>query len=340
MGSVILEFPGRGREPAERHRFAPGRVTLGRAYDNDVIISDPFVAPYQAELYFDPDSGWVWLDREPVNPTRGQREAALTGPQAVESGMTVTLGATPLRLVFPDHAVAPTQRIGRAHGIVDWLDRAWLALPLVLVAWLGQSYLDYLGQVHSEARPARHGMAGLIVAFVSLAWAGYWALLARLGGRRPRFWGHCAVGATAVIALTLVFPVAEYLVFWSNSALSGDIVRYGGAAVVAGGAVFWALTMATRLRPRLAAVCAHGAAALVLLLAVLARLASMPDFRAEPLYSGVLKPPLPWAPSVAAGPTLGEMADTVFADIPAAEEGGASGQDTGSQGVEVGDERP
>lgn len=337
---MILEVLGRGREPAERHRFAPGRVTLGRAYDNDVIIADPYVAPHQAELVFDSERGWVWCDREPVNPTRDHRAAAMSGGRAVDSGMVVTLGATPVRLVFPDHAVAPTQRIGRTQGLVDALDRAWVALPLVLLAWLGQSYLDYLGEVHSEARPAQHGMAGLIAAFVSLAWAGYWALLARLGGRRPRFWGQCAVGAAAIVALTVVFPIAEYLVFWSNSRVSGDVVRYGGSAVIAGGAVFWALTMATRLRPQLAAACAHGAAGLVLLLAVLARFAGMPDFREEPLYAGVLKPPVPWAPSVEAVASFGDTAEAVFAAVPEADDGPEDAGVDGGKAMEVDEGAP
>ncbi len=331
MGALIVEVLGRGREPTERHRFAPGRVSLGRGYDNDVIIGDPFVAAHQAELYFDTERGWVLADREPVNPTRDRRHGALTGPQAVESGMIVTLGVTPVRLVFPGHAVAPTQRIGRTHGVVDWLDRASVAIPLVLMAWLGQSYLDYLGQVHSEARPAQHGMAGLIVAFAALAWGGYWALLARRGGRPPRFWGHCAGGAVAHAGLTLVFPIAEYLVFWSNSRLSGDVVRFAGPAVIAGGAVFGALTVATRLRPKRAAACAHGAAGLVLVVAVLARFAGMPDFRAEPLYAGVLKPPLPWAPSVDGVAPFDATADAVFAAIPEADDRGQGADDGGGE---------
>jgi hypothetical protein len=317
MDELIVELTGRSRESVQRYRFVDGSVRLGRAYDNDVILGDPFVAPHQARLDRDAEGGWVLTDVAAINSTRDVHERPLAEPTTVDSGMIFWLGGTQIRLLSPEHPVAATRTLGRTTGVVQNLDRALLALPLLAMAWLGQSFVDYLGHFHGEARFARHAMVGLTGVVVALLWAANWGLIARITNhRRSRFWGHLSVAAAAVLGLLVVTWAGGYIAYWSNSGLARQVIDMGGMGLIAGAAVFLALIMAVGMRLVPAVAWSSAVSAVVVAFAVLMEVAAQPDFRATPSYVEVLKPPVPFGVPRPSAQQLAPTADAVFDALP------------------------
>ena len=50
MSGILVELLDRAGSVIARHRFDQLPVRLGRAYDNDVIVDDPFVAPSHVQI--------------------------------------------------------------------------------------------------------------------------------------------------------------------------------------------------------------------------------------------------------------------------------------------------
>ncbi len=328
MDELIIELTGRGRDVVQRFRFAGDTVRLGRAYDNDVILADPFVAPYQARLERQAEGGWVLIDAGALNPARDARERPMTDLTPIGSGTVLWLGGTQLRLVAPDHPVEPTRALGRTNGLAQRLDRVAVALPLVLLAWFGQGLVDYLGHFHGEARFARHAMVGLAVVILALGWSSNWALIGRISGhRRARFWAHLAVASGAVIAFLAVSWISDYVAFWRNSALAADAVEFGGIGLVAGAAVFLAVVVTMGMRLAAAAGWSVAAGAVVIALAVLVKVAAQPDFRPTPSYVDILKPPVPFGVPRPARTDVAATADAVFTSLPEVDNADGDEQD-------------
>ena len=55
---IIIEEISHGHKLLSRQKFAPNNITIGRGYDNDIIISDPHVCPEHLQLHF---NGEHWL---------------------------------------------------------------------------------------------------------------------------------------------------------------------------------------------------------------------------------------------------------------------------------------
>ncbi len=129
MASLILEIDTRGL-----HHYQPieNRVTtIGRALDNDVILSDPTVAPYHARIICHDDGQLEIVNLAEINPTRiGQRRVN----SLVTSTLPVTLeiGRVQLQLLARDHPVAATRPLAGNGRRSHLFGHAYWAVLLVL----------------------------------------------------------------------------------------------------------------------------------------------------------------------------------------------------------------
>ncbi len=113
MAALILEVVTRGL-----HRYFPldGEVTtIGRALDNDIILSDPTVAPHHLKIIRYGDDSIELVNLSDVNPTQvGQRR--VDSLVATELPLQIELGRVHAQLRRRDQAVAPTRAIAGRDG--------------------------------------------------------------------------------------------------------------------------------------------------------------------------------------------------------------------------------
>jgi len=126
MDSLILEISTRG---LHRYESIEGEVTtLGRALDNDIILSDPTVAPHHLKIVRHQDGRLELINLAEVNPTRIDSRHI----DSLETGqlpLSMEIGRVQLCLLARDHPVAETRALagnGRrghlfGHGYWDLL---------------------------------------------------------------------------------------------------------------------------------------------------------------------------------------------------------------------------
>ena len=222
---IWVEILSRQRDVVARFRLAGPEAHIGRGYDNDVIVDDPYVAAQHLRVFRDESGQLVAEDMGSANGTfldgGKNRQARIV----IDGKHPIRIGRTCLLVREISHAVEP-ERIVRPE---------WRILPIVLAAALAFALLAigvievWLAQV-SEPRASYYLTPLLTVTAAVLVWVGIWALLSRIFSGRSHFLANLLIalaGALAfefyaefarVSAFAWIWPTAstyEYVAAWS-----------------------------------------------------------------------------------------------------------------------------
>lgn len=165
---------------------------VGRAYDNHVILDDPFVHPRHARVDLDDDGALMWTDLVLNVTTRID----------AHQGHACMVGRTKVRLRTPSFKVEAARiaplldtRIGRLAGS---LSARMVALTLGFACVLGNAYwtshsTDLVDQVDDVAG----------VGFLLVLWAAIWTLIGRVRSNRNTFTMHLSAAALSLVPVAI-----------------------------------------------------------------------------------------------------------------------------------------
>ena len=135
METLILEISTRG---LHRYQQIDGEVTtIGRALDNDIILSDPTVAPHHLKIIRHGNSSIELVNLTEVNPTRvnNQRLQAMVTEKLP---LKLEIGRIQVQLLPRDYAVADTRSLtGTGHGNHLFGHVYWTVLLVLVCLCLG-----------------------------------------------------------------------------------------------------------------------------------------------------------------------------------------------------------
>lgn len=241
---AFIEILGRHDDVLARHPVYRWPAIAGRAYDADVILDDPFIAPRHIQIEPLEDGRFRVTDLQSVNgiclpPSSSRVPAAEVGP-----GDVVRLGQTQVRVRAPSYAVGPELKL-RAMS----LDRRPLsfaiagAMLIALVLWNAWTTTTQPEERVAIVLPPISMAMGVAV------WISIWALVGRAAGGRANFAAHGFVVCVALILLDLAETLTGYLSF----AFHADWWTIAG--MIAGGAIlaymlYRQLRLTSRSSPR------------------------------------------------------------------------------------------
>lgn len=146
MDTLILEISTRGL-----HRYeviGQGVTRVGRALDNDIILSDPTVAPHHLQILRHPDDSIELINLADVNPTR-------VGASPIERQridrlpVNIEVGRVRAQLLPRDYPVAETRPLAGNGKRNHLFGSAYWALILALLCLLA-SGLDFYANAYSS----------------------------------------------------------------------------------------------------------------------------------------------------------------------------------------------
>ncbi|HUK60709.1 MAG TPA: FHA domain-containing protein [Stellaceae bacterium] len=229
MDEVIwVEVLTRHRGVQQRYRCTGRGVRIGRAYTNDVILDDPYVAGEHVHIVRDGDDRLVVEDLGSANGLFAAHGRARV-PQIVlgEEGI-FRIGHTLLRARATDHAVAPERVIGsQTHA---WGAIAGLA-ALVLAIGGGTLWLDDFG----EFKAATYVLPLVGGTMLVVLWSALWAMTARIFAGHGRFERNliiALVGALGLEAVGIASRVGAFGLSWS-ALVNDTFVGYFAVLAVA-----------------------------------------------------------------------------------------------------------
>ncbi|MDT8408592.1 MAG: FHA domain-containing protein [Wenzhouxiangellaceae bacterium] len=213
---VIIEQLGTTNNVLERQKFDQHAVWIGRAFNNDVILTDEHVDASHAKLFFD-EHGELWIeDCNSVNGIRRPRQKQHIDRRKVESGEIFLIGRSRVRVFLGVHPVPPAVPIRLSEVFLLWLGKPPVAVGLALLFVVSKvvgTYLNTIGEFRWSLVVERN--LSEVVWFVALAIGVYFlSVLFRRGGN---FLAHLSL-------LVLVFFLSSLTAFMLDLAVfnAGD----------------------------------------------------------------------------------------------------------------------
>ncbi|HEV2548215.1 MAG TPA: FHA domain-containing protein [Stellaceae bacterium] len=207
MDEVIwIEVLGRHREVAARHRVGASEVRIGRGYDNDVVIDDPYVAAQHLVIRRDEAGALAAYDIGSANGTFVEPGGRRVETVVLDGDSVLRIGHTQLRVRDPRYSVARERASERPRPV--WPSAVALAVAIIAIElvslWLKET---------DEAKFSRYLQPPVILAGVVLSWTAVWAILSRIFAGQARFERNVRIALVGMLAYSLYNEAAEYLGF-------------------------------------------------------------------------------------------------------------------------------
>jgi hypothetical protein len=203
--TIWIETLNRVHDVVARVRVDGDSATIGRAYDNDVVLDDPYVAAHHARVARDAQGEIVAHDLGSENGLY-DREGRRVPHVAVDGDHIVRVGHTLLRVRDERYRVVPERRAFEPTP----QGRVAAALAIVLVALLAIEL--WLGET-GEPRASRYVLQVLAIVGVIAVWTTSWALLSRLFSGSARFSTHLAIALAGMIVFDLYDTLDGFLTY-------------------------------------------------------------------------------------------------------------------------------
>jgi hypothetical protein len=263
-GAALLEAIDRDGMVRQSWRLSRWPVTIGRALDNDVVLTDPHVAAHHATI--DLAAGDVTTAKARLTVRAGDTKNGLTvGRERVDGGQSKSVddtgrdldlhvGRTSLRLRLPGHALAPEQMLAPLVAVERrWLPTLGLALAVIAVT-LFNTYLDNDPDGLSRAM----GVAVLTAISGGAIWCGFWALLSKLFARQSSFGWHVRVFVIASLVMLAISGLPPLVAFSFSWPWVTDFSFIAAFAAIAAAIYFHLLAVEPGRRRLLRGVAATG----------------------------------------------------------------------------------
>lgn len=215
MAALIIQLGGKHSKVTDVFRSTDEQINVGRAYNNQLILSDPYIAPQQAQFYYT-DVGWRLRINDNANRILHNGKVVEQDDLAIQPGDSLTLGRTELRIYSEDFAVEETRQL----LVSRWLHSSSvgvLAPLMALAAMLLIGLCSFYLEDSSEFEWKYYSYFAMAVAGFALLWAGGWALASRLLRHQHHFGQHLLVTASALGIVEVSNILPSYLGFMLSS---------------------------------------------------------------------------------------------------------------------------
>ena len=200
--AIWIEVLSRHGDVATRHRFTSTPITIGRAYDNDVVLDDPHVAAHHLRIVRSDEGVLTAEDLGSRNGIYLGRGRDKRSEVALDGDHELSIGTTMLRVRTAAFAVPDEQPVIR--GVRFWPAAiacvAGVFLLAVLDLWLSDT---------TEPKAIRYFTPLLIIAGIVVAWTAGWSVITRVFRGHARFGLHFLIVAAGMLAFSFYDQAAE-----------------------------------------------------------------------------------------------------------------------------------
>jgi hypothetical protein len=277
---LVIEISSNaGADDAQTRVVDSFPVTIGRGYDCDIIIGDPYLSARHARVDYDGDV--IRLS------DMGSENGTPSG--AVQSGAVLRIGRTDIRILKPSHPVPPAVIAGRQSWLQPLLNKpayGWLVFFIAVGLMAGWTWLE----VWNDEVALVLSVTAAVTMAVVLIWATIWSAAGRLMRQRGAFTGHVAIASLFIIISAVCFYLQSYINYLANENILAQVMNYLFNIALITPAVYLTLGLATDLqagkRWRAAALFSVGMLAGSLAFGF----AAEKSFEPEPRYATTLEP--------------------------------------------------
>jgi len=174
----VIEILNRSGQVLQRVAYSGGELSVGRAYDNDIIVSDPYVCAHHLAIT-GKDGIVIARDLDSVNGTYIGRERDRVEEATLGDESLIHFGHSQMRFRKAQSPVAASWRDTSRHGLLAWFGKPWMLVATVMLALLAMTMDNLLDS--GESMGAGELAGQLLYPLIGiLVWAGFWSLINRI----------------------------------------------------------------------------------------------------------------------------------------------------------------
>jgi hypothetical protein len=163
--AIVLELLSRKNIPLKHYKFEQDYVCVGRDFNNDLRLDDPYVCPSHMLVAIDPESGQLMVnDCQSTNGIKVNNKfvrQAILKPHDV-----IKIGRTRLRIIDTKVPLPEALPLSELEENLSWLNHAVLAFTLASICLAILLYSSYLDSIESfnivKALPSELSQLALI----------------------------------------------------------------------------------------------------------------------------------------------------------------------------------
>ncbi len=288
---IVFEVVNRAGRVLERHRASGLEVTIGRAFDNALILSDETVSPHHARIETNAEGKVLLCDLRSLNGIRTERHERVEGITELRSGVVYSFGRARVRIYSTAHAVAETVRIGGLDWLVNRLSSTQVLALIMLLASVVAITQQWLN-TYSVIRWQQMGISVFAVLTVAAVIAAFWAIVGRVVKHEGRFKTHLALVLLYLLAQSAIYFCYELILFNSLSTMPSAVFGLGLSFGLLGTLIWLSLHVATSQSAAQRWKFALGATSIMLCLSIYPEILERTEFSTSPDYVKVMKPPV------------------------------------------------
>lgn len=228
---TYIEVLDRHGEVASRLAVRAWPARIGRAYDNDLILEDPYVAPHHVVLGRSAAGDLEIVDGGSRNGLSRAGSRHRIARERVDPAARYRVGKTWFRIRSSAHSVAEELVEHGTGGL-----REPVAALMAVVAFAAVFLLFAWSWTSERIDLVKLAQAPVLYVLGLFVWSGAWALAGRLLLGEPRFAAHLTAAALALLGV-FIADRFDYVAF----AFSAPATYYYVAMLAAGVVLAWGL---------------------------------------------------------------------------------------------------
>ena len=209
--ALVIEVLGRSRRSLQHFKIDSDCIRIGRGYENDVVLSDPYISIHHLRLD-KKGQGWEVTDLDSLNGVQVVKNVG-SDEHILESGSEIKLGRTRLRIVS-DQLLQEAKPLHRLEKDSSKLNHWSVFLPL-FIAFTGLEL--YSSYVNSFVRWEWKTIVSVLLTIQlgTLLIAGFWAIVGRFFRHETFFLAQYSL--ILIASLAVLFVEASFYILNYNT---------------------------------------------------------------------------------------------------------------------------
>lgn len=209
---VYVEVVDAHHRVLQRFSLNSPAFTIGRGFDNDIILDDEFISTKHLSVTFE-NNKFIINDLKSTNGFFIKKKHYLDETFQVEAKQVIKLGQTRLRFRYPQEALDKTAQDRILLGDKFWSSRHPGFVFSALLAMLGLFALDVYLETPIKLTGARLSGEVLTGVLIVVVWAGLWSLFSKIMTDRLSFIQHAGIFIVANITAMFFAILLSYLFY-------------------------------------------------------------------------------------------------------------------------------
>ena len=313
--AVIIEVLGWGGKSQRHYRVEWSSITIGRGYQNDVVLGDSHISANHLRLDA-VEGGWQLTDLDSLNGVeiiKNPSADSTASTMVLADGAEIKIGRTKLRIIADSYPVEAAKELHRLEKDVGQLNRFSIWLPLfMLVLAIDVSTLYTNSFVEWQWKNSLSSI--LVTQLFLLVLALFWAGVGRFLREEGNFLGHYNL----ILLATLVYSLSGWFVGVIGYNLSAgfliETVLPLFTLLLAALLLSANFALATTMMARQRWITSVGFVGLILVVSIASQMQQWGEFSPYPEYFSALELPALQIGGGGSVDTFIEDLDDLFAD--------------------------